>query len=322
MQPIDRRSFLASAAGAAALAAATPAPAAATVRGAVFIAGWQWGVPASERAAQILAQGGSLLDAIEKGINRIEDDPAVDTVGYGGLPNAEGDVELDAGIMDGTTHRAGAVFNLHKIKNPISVARLLMERTTHTQIAGAGALAFAVEMGFKPMQLLTPQSLQKWLDWKKTPHHQSYWIGKTHDTIPMCGAHEGRVAAGCSTSGLAWKIPGRVADSPIVGAGYYADDDAGAAGATGNGDVMTNYCTSVSIVSYMRAGMHPQEACLNLMRLMAKTAPNIRDDQYCVIAMNPKGEAGGASMNAKYKLQYAVWRDGKASLLEAQPYLR
>lgn len=318
MDIIGRRTFLAGAAGAAALSAAESAPAAAA-SDATFLSTWPHGKPANEKAATVFARGGTLLDAIEKGINVPEDDPNVMSVGYGGLPNAEGVVELDAGIMDGTKRRAGAVFSLHMIKNPISVARLVMEKTRHTQLAGEGALAFAVRMGFKPQQLLTPQSLEAWMKWKNTPNHKTFWLDSDHhDTIGMIAADgKGHIAAGCSTSGLAWKIPGRVADSPLVGCGYYADDSAGAASATGDGDVMTNYCTSMYIVMKMASGMHPQEACEDLLRHMARTAPEVHTNQYCVIAMNPRGDIGAASMNSKYKLQYALWRGGVSSLRTA-----
>ncbi len=247
----------------------------------------------------------------------------MDTVGYGGLPNAQGEVELDAGIMDGTTHRAGSVCNLHKIKNPISVARLIMEKTRHTTMAGEGALQFAIAMGFEPMQLLTPHSLEEWLKWKNTPNHETFWIDRNHhDTVGMVGIDgRGKVVAGCSTSGLEWKIPGRVADSPIVGCGYYADDAAGAASATGDGDVMVNYCTSMFIVQRMAAGAHPQEACNDAMRFMAKTAPNLHDDMYCVIAINPSGEIGAASMNSKQPLQYALSKGGTNVLHTAPVFL-
>jgi isoaspartyl peptidase/L-asparaginase-like protein (Ntn-hydrolase superfamily) len=324
MEPIDRRGFLfAAGATAAALAAAAPASAQAPNAGAVFLSTWDFGVEANRRAGEVFAGGGSLMDAVEKGINLVEDDPNVTSVGYGGLPNAEGEVELDAGIMDGTTHRAGSVCNLHKIKNPISVARLVMEKTRHTTMAGDGALRFAIEMGFNPQQLLTPESLEAWLRWKNAPNHETFWLdGRNHDTIGMLGIDgRGNVVAGCSTSGLAWKIPGRVADSPLVGCGYYADAAAGAATATGNGDVMANYCTSVFIVRRMEQGAHPQEACDDLMRLMAKTAPNLRDEMYCVIAIDPHGEIGAASMNSKQPLQYALWKNGAGAIHTAPAFL-
>jgi N4-(beta-N-acetylglucosaminyl)-L-asparaginase len=320
---IDRRTFIAGTGAATAALAAGPTPAQADAGGAVFLSTWDWGIEANRRAAEVFAGGGSLLDAIEKGINVVEDDPKVDTVGYGGLPNSEGEVELDAGIMDGTTHRAGSVCNLHKIKNPISVARLIMEKTRHTTIAGEGALQFAIAMGFPPQQLLTPHSLEAWLKWKNTPNHETFWIDREHhDTIGMVGIDgKGHVAAGCSTSGLAWKIPGRVADSPLVGCGYYADDTAGAASATGDGDVMANYCTSNFIVRRMAQGAHPQEACNDAMRLMSKNAPDLHDDMYCVIAINPAGEIGAASMNSKQSLQYALWRNGSGALHTAPAFL-
>jgi N4-(beta-N-acetylglucosaminyl)-L-asparaginase len=142
-----------------------------TVTGPVFISTLPFGKAANERAAEVFQSGGSLLDAVEKGINTVEDDPKVKYVGYGGLPNEEGVVELDAAIMDGTRHRAGSVCNLHHIKNPISVARQMIEKTRHTTIAGEGAFRFALEMGFRAEQLLTPASLEQWLNWEKTPHH-------------------------------------------------------------------------------------------------------------------------------------------------------
>jgi N4-(beta-N-acetylglucosaminyl)-L-asparaginase len=323
-EPLDRRAFLLTAGAAAAtLASTTTAPAQGDAGEAVFLATWDFGAEANRRAAEVFGGGAPLLDAVEKGINVVEDDPAVTSVGYGGLPNSEGEVELDAGIMDGTTHRAGAICNLHKIKNPISVARLVMEKTLHTTMAGEGALRFAIEMGFQPQQLLTPESLTEWLKWKNTPNHQTYWIDRNHhDTIGMLAVDgKGKVVAGCSTSGLEWKLPGRVADSPIVGCGYYADDAAGAASATGNGDVMVNYCTSFFIVSRMAQGAHPQEACNDLMRLMAKTAPNLHDDMYCVIAIAPNGEIGAASMNSKQSLQYALWKQGRGSIHTAPAFL-
>jgi N4-(beta-N-acetylglucosaminyl)-L-asparaginase len=319
MEPLDRRSFLKSVAGTAALAAVEGKAAPASDSGPVFLATWAHGKPANERAAEVFKGGGSLLDAVEKGINVPESDPTVMSVGYGGLPNAEGVVELDAAIMDGTRHRAGAVCSLHMIKNPVSVARLVMEKTRHTTLAGEGAFEFALKMGFEPQTLLTPESLKKWQEWKANPQRKTFWLTpENHDTIGMVATDgKGHVVSGCSTSGLAWKIPGRVGDSPLVGCGVYADDNVGAASATGDGDLMTNYCTSVSIVHSMAHGASPQEACMELLRHMVKTDPRNKGGEVAVIAINTRGEIGAACMNEGFHLKYALWRNGESQLLES-----
>ncbi len=319
MDGIDRRDFMKSVAGAAALSALETEPASALESGPVFLSTWAHGKPANERAAEVFRSGGSLLDAVVKGINVPEDDPRVMSVGYGGLPNEEGEVELDAAIMDGTRHRAGSICNLHHIKNPISVARLVIEKTRHTTLAGEGAFRFALKMGFEPMQLLTPESLKKWMDWKLDPQHTTNWVtAENHDTIGMVATDgKGHVVSGCSTSGMAWKIPGRVGDSPLVGCGVYADDNVGAASATGDGDLMTNYCTSISIVHYMQAGMAPQDACLEILRQMWKTDAKNRNSDCGVIALNNRGEIGAASMRSATRLQYAVWMNGESNVQDA-----
>jgi N4-(beta-N-acetylglucosaminyl)-L-asparaginase len=319
MDNVNRRDFIKSIAAASALAGA-PAQAAESDSGPVFLATWKHGLPAVDRAAEVFYRGGSLLDAIEKGINIPEEDPEVTSVGYGGLPNAEGIVELDAGIMDGTRHRAGAVCGLRGVKTPISVARLVLEKTSHTTIGGIGLQEFARNMGYHSEQLLTPNSLKKWMGWKADPHHQTFWLSpENHDTIGVVATDgKGHIVAGCSTSGLAWKIPGRVADSPLVGCGYYADDRAGGASATGDGDLMTNYCTSVSIVQMMARGTSPQEACEELLRDMVKADSKNKGGSCAVIAMNNRGEVGAASMNAKFHLQYALWKSGKSQMLESK----
>jgi L-asparaginase/N4-(beta-N-acetylglucosaminyl)-L-asparaginase len=319
MEPVDRRSFLKTVAGTAALAAVGGRPSRASDAGPVFLSTWLHGKAANERAAEVFKGGGSLLDAVEKGINVPENDPAVTSVGYGGLPNAEGVVELDAAIMDGTRHRAGSVCSLHMIKNPISVARLVMEKTRHTTLAGEGAFRFALKMGFEPETLLTPESLKKWQDWKAKPQHETFWLTpENHDTIGMVATDgKGHVVSGCSTSGLAWKIPGRVGDSPLVGCGVYADDNVGAASATGDGDLMTNYCTSISIVHSMARGALPQEACIELLRHMVKTDPKNKDGEVAVIAINTQGGIGAACMNNHFHLKYALWRNGESQLLES-----
>jgi L-asparaginase/N4-(beta-N-acetylglucosaminyl)-L-asparaginase len=319
MNSLDRRNFIKSMAGTAAFAGMEATMASAAQAGPVFLATWVHGKPANERAAEVFRNGGSLLDAVEKGINVPEDDPKVRSVGYGGRPNEEGEVELDAAIMDGARHRAGAVANLHHIKNPISVARQVLEKTRHTTLAGEGAFRFALKMGFVPQQLLTPESLQEWLDWKADPKRQTFWVTpENHDTIGMVAWDgKGHVVSGCSTSGLAWKIPGRVGDSPLVGCGVYADDNVGAASATGDGDLMTNYCTSISIVHYMSGGMSPQDACLALLEHMVKTDPKNKTADCCVIAVNKRGEIGAAAMKSAYRLKYALWKNGESTLLEA-----
>ena len=319
MQRLDRRGFIKSIAGGAVLATADFAVTEAAETGPVFLSTWVHGKPANDRAVEVLQAGRSLLDAVEKGINVPENDPNVTSVGYGGLPNEEGVVELDAAIMDGARHRAGSVCSLHSIKNPISVARQVLEKTRHTTLAGEGAFRFALKMGFQPEQLLTPESLKKWLEWKSDPKGKRYWLSpEDHDTIGMVATDgKGHVVSGCSTSGLAWKIPGRVGDSPLVGCGVYADDNVGAASATGDGDLMTNYCTSVSIVHYMARGASPQDACTELLQHMVKTDLRNRTGEVCVIALNNRGEVGAASMKSTYRLKYALWRDGKSELLDA-----
>ncbi len=288
----------------------------------VFVNTWSDSFPYLHIAGDVLAKTGSLMGAIERTINAVENDPNIHTVGYGGYPNEDGEVELDAAIMSGTLHRAGSVCNLHSIKNPISVARALMENTRHTTIAGAGALKFAREMGFKETNLLTPDARAAWEAWKRDPHHQTYWLPGhsptskvNHDTVGLLGYDgKGHVAAGCSTSGVAWKIPGRVADSSLVGSGLYADDNVGAASATGDGDVMTNYCLSFSIVMLMGRGLSPQQACEDSLRHMARTDPMSSQVQAAVIAIDNRGNVGSAQMRADSQFHYGVWRDGKSTL--------
>ncbi len=318
MDSVDRRDFMKTVA---ATAAASALNGDATAQGSspIFLSTWPHGKPANERAAEIFRSSGSLLDAVEKGINVPENDPNVTSVGYGGTPNAEGVVELDAAIMDGSRHRAGAVCSLRMIKNPISVARLVLEKTRHTTLAGEGAYEFALKMGFEPQTLMTQQSLRKWQDWKADPHHKTFWVNaNNHDTIGMVATDgNGNLVAGCSTSGTAFKIPGRVGDSPLVGCGVYADSNVGAASATGDGDLMTNYCTSISIYHYMARGASPQDACMELLKHMVETEATNREADVAVIAMNKRGDIGAASMSKSFGFQYAVWRNGESQLLGA-----
>ncbi|HEY1978144.1 MAG TPA: N(4)-(beta-N-acetylglucosaminyl)-L-asparaginase [Candidatus Baltobacteraceae bacterium] len=320
---VKRSAFIASVAGSAAVAAGRPEIAEAHAQTSpVFVNTWSDSFPYLPIAGDVYKKSGSLMDAVEKAINAVEDDPNIHTVGYGGFPNADGEVELDAAIMDGTLVRAGSVCSLQTIKNPISVARALMENTYHTTIAGAGALKFAREMGFRSTDLLTPQARAAWEAWKRDPHHQTYWLpghspanSSHHDTVGLLGYDgRGHVVAGCSTSGIAWKLPGRVADSSLVGCGLYADDNVGAAAGTGDGDVMTNYCLSFLVVTLMGQGLSPQRACEEGLRHMARTDPKTTSIQAAVIAVSNRGTVGAAQMRSDSRFHYGVWRDGSAKL--------
>jgi len=258
------------------------------------ISTWDFGQKANSDSWAVLEKGGSALDAVEKGINNAEMDPDNLSVGFGGLPNEVGEVTNDAMIMWGPTHAAGAVGCLKRIKRPISVARKVLEKTKHTFLVGDDATAFAVLNGFEEETLLTEKAKKRWEEWKKNPKRTDFW---NHDTIGMVAIDKnGDVCAGCSTSGLAWKIRGRVGDSPIVGSGAYCDNDVGGAAATGNGDVMMRFCPTLLAVESMRNGISPTEACVLSLR-------RIRDKGYrvgaCLIAVNKKGEFGAAKIGER-----------------------
>lgn len=238
------------------------------------------GIRATEKAMQLMQEGKDALDAVIAGVNIVEDDPNDMSVGLGGLPNADGDVELDASVMHGPSHRAGAVAALRNIKNPSRVARTVMERTDHILLVGEGALKFAKMHGFLEENLLTNESREEWLKWRESlskeddylpPHSiDDSNIGEgikkalqTYGTINCLGLDlQGNISGVTTTSGLAYKIPGRVGDSPIIGAGLYVDNAIGAAGSTGRGEANLANCSSVMIVEYMRQGMSPGDACL------------------------------------------------------------
>lgn len=259
----------------------------------LFISTWPFGKPANERALQTLQAGGSALDAIEKGINVAEEDRSNSSVGYGGVPNAAGVVQLDACIMDGPTHRAGSVGALEGVVNAVSVARRVMEKTRHVMLVGAGAREFALQQGFQSVDLLTPEQRKAWEEWKRKQPPQ---LGpKGHDTIAMVGlAPDGSIVGGCSTSGLGYKLPGRVGDSPIIGSGLYVDNDVGGAGATGVGENVMRFCGSFLIVELMRQGRHPVEACVEAIQRIMRKHPSGTDLSINFIALNRNGDFGGA----------------------------
>lgn len=306
---ISRRDFIAGSVGIAATSIITgcatgvPVKDSPTQSGIIpaAISTWDSGINANKVAAEVLTAGKSSLDAIEKGINKVELDPTDNSVGLGGLPNEEGEVELDAMIMYGPNHQAGAVASLRNVATAISVARKVMEKTKHTFIVGDGALEFARKMKFKEQDLLTPESKKRWEDWKKNSKRRDFW---NHDTIGMVAVDEkGDVTAGCSTSGLSFKIRGRVGDSPIIGSGAYCDNDIGGASATGNGDLMMRFCLSYAIVELMRGGLTPQEACDEALRRMLRKKI---EANAAVIALDKKGNFGAAKIG-KWNFSYAIW---------------
>ena len=228
------------------------------------ISTWNSGIDANKTAIKALKNNKSALDAVELGLNVIESDPKNTSVGIGGLPDENGNVTLDACIMD-HQFNCGSVSYIQNIKNPISVARKVMEDTPHVMLSGKGAYNFAISKGFKHTNLLTETSKESWEEWKKENNSNLPAINhENHDTIAMIALdHKGNLATGCTTSGWAYKMEGRVGDSPIIGAGVYLDNEVGAACATGLGEAIIKVCGSHAIVELMRNGESPEQACKN-----------------------------------------------------------
>jgi isoaspartyl peptidase/L-asparaginase-like protein (Ntn-hydrolase superfamily) len=253
----------------------------------VIISTWPFGKLANDRALEILKGGGSILDAVEKGINVVEDDPETHSVGLQGIPNAEGIVQLDACIMDGRNHKAGSVAALERIANPISVARHVMEQTKNVMLVGPGAQEFAVKQGFK---LEPPRQRESTASPKAAPVSEL-----NHDTIALVVlSRDAELAGGCSTSGLGHKLPGRVGDSPIIGSGLYVDGEVGGAGATGVGENVMRFCATFMIVEFMRQGMHPTKACVEAIKRIRRKHPSGTNLEINFVALNRKGEFGAA----------------------------
>lgn len=297
----DRRSF-AIAAGAAGLWACRGG---AGPQWPAVISTWDFGRRANQDAWGVLAAGGSALDAVESGVNQAELDPENLSVGYGGLPDEEGEVTQDAIIFWGPNHAAGAVGCLKRIKRPISVARKVMERTTHTLLVGDDATRFAVKVGFREEPpLLTEKARRHWEQWKADPRRRQHWRAQNHDTIGMIAIdRRGDLCVGTSTSGLGFKLKGRVGDVAIPGAGAYVDNDVGAVAATGNGDVMMRFAPAIFAVELMRAGASPADACA---RSLARLAAKGYDASACLVALNKQGVFGAAQVNTRPGFPYAV----------------
>lgn len=294
MTDVSRRTFLTTTAASAALSglltsAAEGRPRRGEDRGVVAISSAN-GLQAVATAYAQMAAGTRPVDAAVAGVNHVELDPEDTSVGYGGLPNERGVVELDSSVMDGITHNAGAVASLQGIKTPSRIALLVMRRTDHCLLVGQGALDFAIAHGYQPENLLTEKARKLWLYWKETQSRSDDWFPPSDDEIandpvlkdrPTGTIHlSARNAAGdfgacTTTSGLAFKIPGRVGDSPLIGDGLYVDNEVGSAGSTGRGEAVILSCGSFAIVERMRAGRTPQQACLDVLeRIVAQSRRN------------------------------------------------
>ena len=267
----------------------------------VVVSTWEHGVEANKVAWEILNKGGTALDAVEAGVKVSEADPNVTSVGYGGLPDRDGIVTLDASIMDDKGN-CGAVAFLQNIMHPISVAKLVMEKTPHVLLVGEGAYKFALENGFKKTKLLTPESKEKYENWLKDQQYKQKKWNEWHDTIGMLAIdHNGNLSGACTTSGLPYKYHGRVGDSPIIGAGLYVDNEIGAAAATGKGEAVIKIAGSFLVVEYMRQGKAPNEACRLAIERIAKKQPDYKAFQVGFIALDKKGRVGTYSIQRGFQ---------------------
>ncbi|GAB3501307.1 N(4)-(beta-N-acetylglucosaminyl)-L-asparaginase [Spirosoma knui] len=279
-----------------------------------------WKQPKANEAAQaVLSKNGRALDAVEAGVRIPEADPNDTSVGYGGLPDRDGRVTLDACIMD-EKGNAGSVTYLEHIMHAISVARAVMEKTPHVMISGEGALTFALSQGFKKQNLLTKKSEAKWREWMKTAKYKPIINIERHDTIGMLAIdHKGDISGACTTSGLAYKMNGRVGDSPIIGAGLFVDNEIGGACATGLGELVMRTCGSFLVVELMRQGRTPQQACEEAaLRIVKKQ--DYKDIQVGFLAVNKKGEYGAYSIQPGFN--YTLTQQGKTSVTDARSYLK
>lgn len=278
----------------------------------IVISTWPFGMPANQAAWEILRAGGASLDAVEAGITQCEEDAAVDSVGWGGLPDSAGEVTLDASIVD-HDGRCGAVACLHRVRNAIRVARMVMERTPHVMLAGESATRFALDQGLSQTNLLSPQAGRAFDDWR----HRAEAGAAGHDTIGMLAIDSNRkMAGGCSTSGLAFKLPGRVGDSPIIGAGLYLHPEIGGAAATGRGEDVMRVCGSFAVVDRMRRGMEPRDAIAEVLEEVRRRRGDANTD-VSFIALRADGAFAGMTLRPKTNFRYAVIVAGSPRLVNA-----
>lgn len=267
-------------------------------------------------AMNVLKNNGSALDAVEAGARVPEADPMDKSVGYGGRPDRDGNVTLDACIMDHKGN-AGSVTFLEHIMHPVSVARLVMEKTPHVMLSGEGALQFALENGFKKENLLTEESKKEWEQWIKTNQYAPVVNENNHDTIGILAIdNSGNISGACSTSGWAYKMRGRVGDSPIPGAGVYVDNEVGGACATGTGELVVKICGSFLIVELMRQGATPQEAVEEAIHRIIKKN-HLKDEQVGFLAVNKNGDHGAYALRKDFQFTYFT---EKGNLVLESPY--
>ncbi len=322
---MDRRSFLATSATLPFLAtmpASAPPPARPASPRRPALVGSDNGTRALRRAMELIAGGTDPLEAIVEGVAIVEDDPNDTSVGYGGLPNEDGVVQLDASVMHGPTHTSGAVAALERVKNPARVALQVLRRTDHALLVGQGALEFARRLGFPEQDLLTERSRNAWLKWKANLNPGDDWLDadqqqdlpggvpRSHGTIHVSAVSAAGDLCGCtSTSGLSYKLAGRVGDSPIVGAGLFVDNEVGSAGSTGRGEAVIQSAGAFSVVRHMAEGVEPTEACLLVLTWIARHTkrPDLLNDRgeprFDVVfyALRKDGAWGAASMRSGEK---------------------
>jgi N4-(beta-N-acetylglucosaminyl)-L-asparaginase len=326
----NRRKFIKLTAAGASLAALSRSAVAKTLSDIPFsnipivISTWDFGIVANKEAWKTLEKGGRALDAVEAGVKIPEADMNNHTVGRAGYPDRDGHVSLDACIMD-EFGNCGSVAAIEDIAHPISVARLVMEKTPHVMLVGDGATQFAVEQGFKREKLLTPESEKAWKEWLKTAKYsptinienKQHVPGGAynHDTIGMLAIDaKGNISGACTTSGMAFKLHGRVGDSPIIGAGLYVDNEVGGATSTGVGEEVIRNVGSFLVVELMRQGLSPEDACKEAVKRIIKKKPDTaKNIQVGFLAINKKGEYGAYAIQSGFS--FAVCNADKQDLL-------
>jgi len=311
------------------------------VRDPIVVSTWSHGMAANRVAAQVLQVGGSAVTAVVRGVMVSEADPEVTSVGRGGFPNRDGVVELDAAVMDGDTLEAGSVAALRGILHPVAVARKVMEETPHVMLVGEGARQFAISQGFSEEELLTDRAREAWLRWKEGREHEPAGSGadegratggaetggegrthdrphRGHDTIGMIAIDRGgSLAASCTTSGAAFKLPGRVGDSPLIGSGLYCDSSVGGAVATGLGEEVIKICGSFAVVEAMRAGMPPDRAVRSVLERAIRRDRKNRRTLVAMVALRKDGRIGYGSITPGF--QVAIARKTEHELVDVEP---